>query len=134
MHDLQALARRYLALWHASDATARGAQVAALFTEDAIYYSAAGGVASGRDAVTAGIEAVHRAWVLPGRYTFRSAGNADGHHDAVRFNWELISVAQGSVVGVGFEFLLLAEDGRIRQAYRFIDSSPALLEELPDDF
>jgi SnoaL-like domain len=125
MHDLEDLVRRYLALWQVPDPCARSAAVAELFTEDVTHYSANRAV-HGLEEMAARVAAAYEAWVEPGKYILRSAVNADGHHGAVRFNWEVVAVEYGDVAGVGFEFLLLAEDGRIRIDYQFIDSPPPL--------
>jgi hypothetical protein len=57
--------------------------------------------------------------VKAGGLVFRSANNADGYHDTVRFNWEMVPAA------VGFDFLVLGADGRIRFDYQVLDMPPA---------
>jgi hypothetical protein len=49
--------------------------------------------------------------------------NVAGHHDAVRFLWEMVSISDGKVISVGLDFFVLAEDGRIRTDYQFIEPS-----------
>jgi len=125
MRDLEDLVRRYLTVWQLPDPLARRAAIAELFTEDIAHYNpqrAAHGLAE----LAALVADCHRIWMSPGKYVLRSAVNADRHHDAVRFNWEVVAVERGDVAGVGFEFLLLAEDGRIRRDYQFIDSPAPL--------
>ncbi|HEY3871038.1 MAG TPA: hypothetical protein VGM10_21945 [Actinocrinis sp.] len=125
MYDLEELVRRYLALWQLPDPKVRGTAVAELFTEDVEYYTEEG-AAHGRQEMTACVADSYRMWVEPGKYVLRSAANADGHNGAVRFNWEVVAVECGDVAGVGFEFLMLAEDGRIRLDYRFTESPAPL--------
>lgn len=60
-------------------------------------------------------------WVKPGAYMFRAVPNADGHYDTVRFNWEMVHVATGEVVSVGFDFMTLTDDGLIKTDHQFID-------------
>jgi hypothetical protein len=123
MSNLEELVNRYLAVWQDPDPQARCAAIAELFTEDVAHYSGDRAV-HGREEMAIRVTDSYRAWVEPGAYVFRSAVNADGHHGAVRFNWELVAVECGDVAGVGFEFVLLAKDGRIRADYQFIDSVP----------
>lgn len=52
---------------------------------------------------------------------FRAIDNVDSHHDTVRFNWTMAPANGGDVGLVGFDFLVLASDGRIREDYRFIE-------------
>ncbi len=125
MRDLEDLVRHYLALWQLPDPLARRAAVAELFTEDIAHYNPHRAV-HGLAEMAALVADCYRTWVAPGTYVFRSAVNADRHNDAVRFNWEVVAVECGDVAGVGFEFLLLAEDGRIRRDYQFIDSPAPL--------
>jgi hypothetical protein len=42
--------------------------------------------------------------------------------DVVKFRWEMVGKATGEVAGVGLEFLVLDEEGRIRTDYQFIES------------
>ncbi|MGK5643644.1 nuclear transport factor 2 family protein, partial [Streptomyces sp. URMC 126] len=66
----------------------------------------------GHDGVTALIAGARARF--PG-FTFRLAGEVDGHHDIARFRWELVSDSDGSAPVAGFDVIELAEDGRIRQ-------------------
>jgi hypothetical protein len=50
---------------------------------------------------------------------FRCAGRIDGHHGAVRMDWELLAV-DGSPTGTGgTNLLLLSEDGRLQRDVQF---------------
>lgn len=51
--------------------------------------------------------------------------NAEDHHNGVRFNWEMVPAAGGAAAAVGFDFLVLGDDGRIRLDYQFLDRPPA---------
>jgi len=44
------------------------------------------------------------------------------HHNAVKVQWEMVTVDDGSVASVGLEFLILADDGRIISDHQFIVS------------
>jgi len=101
---LHALVGRYVAIWNEPDSERRRAAVAALWTEDATQLMAS-----------------YDRWVAEEGCVFRSVGNGNGHHDCLRFNWEMLPAAGGEVVSVGFQFLILGDDGRIRLDYQFID-------------
>ncbi|KEF09288.1 MULTISPECIES: nuclear transport factor 2 family protein [Streptomyces] len=109
---------RYLAAWNASGDGAAGA-VAAAFTEDATYTDPFSDVA-GHEQLAAVIAATHAQF--PG-FVFRPLGEPDGHHDLVRFGWELVA-PDGSAPVAGFDVATLAADGRIRSVSGFLDRVP----------
>src|SRR3954465_2320092 len=97
MTDFETLAQRYIAAWNETDADARSAAVAALYTEDARYTDplvdaeGRGAIeaptgAGRRQAIAAALGAVQQQF--PG-FVFRLAGPVDAHHDQARFTWEL---------------------------------------------
>lgn len=116
MNDLVA---QYLELWNTTDATARRAGIDRLFTDEPRYVDPLMAV-TGRDALDAGIAAVQDQF--PG-LEYRLAGPVDGHHDQVRFTWEL-GPADGPALVVGFDVAVL-RDGRIADVYGFLDKVPA---------
>ncbi|MBC2876925.1 MULTISPECIES: nuclear transport factor 2 family protein [Streptomyces] len=111
---------RYLAAWNA-DAESRAAAVAAAWTEDGSYTDPLADV-TGHDGIAAVITAAHERF--PG-FEFRPAGAVDGHHNTVRFGWELVSTADGSAPVAGFDVAVLTEDGRISGVLGFLDRVPA---------
>ncbi len=52
----------------------------------------------------------------------------DGHHDQLRFTWELVSDGneQAPPVVVGFDVLVTGPDGKIAQVLGFLDRAPAM--------
>ncbi|KQC38421.1 MULTISPECIES: nuclear transport factor 2 family protein [unclassified Frankia] len=112
---------RYFAAWNATEPDRIAAAVSAAWTPDGGYTDPTAEVV-GRDRIAELIAGVHRQF--PG-FTFRPVGTADGHHDVVRFGWELVSPADGSAPVAGFDVLTLAEDGRIRAVSGFLDRVPA---------
>lgn len=64
-----------------------------------------------------------REMIAPGLNVFRHAGNIEAHHNVLRFNWHMARKADGHSVAIGFEFFVLADDGRIAADYQFIDRS-----------
>ncbi|XVQ87926.1 nuclear transport factor 2 family protein [Microbispora siamensis] len=121
MNDLNDLARRYVAVWNEPDAAVRREMIAQLFAPDAAHYTPSM-EAHGHAELEVRIATSYGKWVAPGGYVFRAVENADGHHGAVRFNWEMVRTASGEVDSVGFDFLTLDEDGRIRTDHQFIES------------
>ncbi|MFE1171113.1 nuclear transport factor 2 family protein [Streptomyces sp. NPDC058773] len=113
---------RYFEAWNASGEGALGEAVAAGFGEDVTYTDPLADVA-GHDGLAAAIAGVHAQF--PG-HVFRQLGDVDGHHDVVRFGWELIGVADGSAPVAGFDVVRLGEDGRIRSVVGFLDRVPSV--------
>jgi len=119
MIDYTELARRYLGAWNETDPTTRRTLVGALFSADA-HYTDPMAVAEGREAITATIGAVQDQF--PG-FTFRLAGDVDGHHDQLRFTWELGPAGEPAPI-VGFDVAALDTDTRIRTVLGFLDRVP----------
>jgi hypothetical protein len=126
--NMQTLADRYVAIWNEPDADARRATVAALWTpEGATLHRLI--EARGHEALEARVAGAHEKWVRDRGYTFRSRHNAVGHHDVVKFNWEMGPPSGGEVVSVGLDYCLLDADGRMRCTYQFIvPGAPASTE------
>ncbi|MEV6277186.1 nuclear transport factor 2 family protein [Nocardia sp. NPDC051832] len=116
MNDIVAA---YLEAWNTTDAAARTAAVARVFTADATYVDPMVDVAghAGLEAVIAGVQAQFPGW------TFRLGGPVDAHHDQVRFTWDL-GPADGPAIVVGFDVAIIA-DGKIAKVYGFLDKVPA---------
>ncbi|KNB53606.1 nuclear transport factor 2 family protein [Streptomyces caatingaensis] len=112
---------RYFAAWNATDADTRARAVAAAWTEDGSYTDPLADV-RGHEALAAVIAGAQEQF--PG-FVFRQTGVADGHHDTVRFSWELVSGADGSAPVAGSDVATLDEDGRIRGVLGFLDRVPA---------
>jgi hypothetical protein len=57
---------------------------------------------------------------------FRLRDGVDGHHGTIKLRWEMLPARDkdkpdGEVISIGFDFLVLGEDGRIRTGYQFIE-------------
>ncbi|MFC9893409.1 nuclear transport factor 2 family protein [Nocardia sp. NPDC127579] len=113
------LVAQYLEAWNTTDADARKAAVARVFTADATYVDPMVDVAgrAGLDAVIAGVQTQFPGW------TFRLGGPVDAHHDQVRFTWDL-GPADGPAVVIGFD-VAIVEDGKVAKVYGFLDKVPA---------
>ncbi|MFE9777909.1 nuclear transport factor 2 family protein [Streptomyces sp. NPDC005775] len=117
---LNTLARRYIALWNEPDPALRHALVDELFAPDCAHFTPSREV-RGRAGMVARVADAHAQWVAPGKHCFRAVPDADGHHGAVRFHWEMAEVATGLAVSVGFDFLVLDASGLIVSDHQFID-------------
>ena len=88
-------------------------------TEDASYIDPLM-ASEGHAAIDGMVRAVQQRF--PG-YRFRRAGAVDGHHDRLRFCWELAAEG-GPVVAKGNDFATFAE-ARLTAVTGFIDQMPA---------
>ena len=121
MTDFAALAGRYIDVWNATDPEARGRLVAEVWAEDARYVDPLV-EAEGREQIAATIGAVQGQF--PG-YEFRLSGPVDGHHDQVRFGWELGPAGEPAPIA-GFDVAVLDGRGRLRTVLGFLDRVPAV--------
>ncbi|HET6856833.1 MAG TPA: nuclear transport factor 2 family protein [Streptomyces sp.] len=112
--------QRYFTAWNASTPEELAKAVADAFTEDATYTDPLADV-RGHDGLIAAISGAHEQF--PG-FDFVLTGTPDGHHDRVRFTWDLVSRADGSAPAAGFDVVTLAEDGRIGSVSGFLDRLP----------
>lgn len=67
----------------------------------------------------------HEQFVRQGGFVFRAAGDAVGHHDAIRFTTYMIPAAGGEIAWTGLVFVRLDADGWIRHDYQFGDPPTA---------
>ncbi|MFD0343884.1 nuclear transport factor 2 family protein [Streptomyces sp. NPDC127117] len=114
--------QRYFAAWNAATDEELAKAVAAAFTENATYTDPLADV-SGHEELAATIDGAHQQF--PG-FEFRLSGTPDGHHDIVRFGWELVSTADGSAPVAGSDVIALADDGRITSVSGFLDRVPGV--------
>jgi len=122
MNNTNELVDRYLATWNESDAERRRQGVREMWTKDGIHRSKTI-EARGHDELEARAASTYEKWGRSG-YVFRRLNDADGHHDAVRFRWEMVPAGGGAAAAVAVDFLVLAPDGRIRLGYQFLDTLP----------
>jgi hypothetical protein len=113
------IVEQYLATWNAEGAE-REALLAEHWSSQATYVDPLAEV-TGTAAIGAVIEAVQAQF--PG-HLFSQASAADAHHRQVRFTWGLGPAGEEPVV-VGFDVVVLDEDGRIRDVRGFLDRVPS---------
>jgi hypothetical protein len=117
---LNDFATRYIALWNEPDPGLRSKAIEELFAPEAQHFTPAQEV-HGRAALEERIGTAYAKWVEPGQFAFRAVSNATGHHQSVRFNWEMYTVATGKADSVGFDFITLNESGQILTDYQYVD-------------
>ena len=120
MTAYEELAKRYIDSWNETDAGARRGAVDKLFTEDARYVDPLA-QAEGREAIAAMIGVVQQQFA---GFVFRLAGPVDGHHNQVRFGWELGPEGADAPI-VGFDVAVIDDDGQIKRVLGFLDRVPA---------
>ena len=119
MTDNIDLVDRYIATWNETDPERRRQLIEATWTETASYLDPRL-EGEGRDGIDAMIRGVHE--LLPG-HRFRRASAIDGHHDRIRFAWELAPEGGPAVVS-GTDFAVVS-DGRLKAVTGFFDAAPA---------
>ncbi|NYH92478.1 nuclear transport factor 2 family protein [Actinopolymorpha rutila] len=77
--------------------------------------------AGGRAAISGLIDAVQAQF--PG-FVFSRVSEVDAHHRQLRFSWGLGPDGEEPVV-IGFDVIVLDEDGRIQDVRGFLDKVPA---------
>ncbi|QNE20978.1 hypothetical protein F1D05_27540 [Kribbella qitaiheensis] len=129
------LAARYIAVWGEADAEQRRAMIQGLWADngthvvhppqelrdaaEALGFPSTTLVAVGYDELETRVARSYDEFVAEGKYIFRSRDNAVRLNDLVKFNWEMVSTADGEVVGGGLEILMLTPDDQIRTDYQF---------------
>lgn len=117
MTDASTLAARYLEVWNSPDPRTA---VGAVFAERARYVDPLVDV-TGHEAIAATVAAAHAQF--PG-WRFRPTGRAEGHHDQVRFSWELGPEGDDAPVA-GSDVVTVGPDGRIASVSGFLDRVPS---------
>ncbi len=120
--DPQEFADRYVALWNTDDAALRRKGVEEIWAPDGSYFNAIA-ESRGHEAIAAQVGYAHDAYAAGG-FVFRSSNNATGHHHTLRFTWVMVAVATSTLEAVGFDFVVLDEQGRVRADYQYFDRPP----------
>ena len=120
MDQFADIVARYFAVWNEMDADRRRALIAQTWTEESSYLDPLM-QGNGHSGIEALVQAVHQQF--PG-YRFRQIGAVDGHHNHIRFSWELGPVEGQAPIG-GTDVATLADDGRLQRVLGFLDKVPA---------
>ena len=141
--DEQALAdftRRWFELWTEADPEARSRQVADLWATNGAQVlvdppqamrEAASALAfpvprlevRGHDEIDRRVTRAYELFIEPGEYTFKATGDADAVLLApglVGLAWKMVSIADGTTAGSGYDVLVLDDDGRILMDHQHI--------------
>jgi hypothetical protein len=113
-------AERYLATWNATDPAERRSLLQQHWAPDAVYVDPMAD-ASGLDALDQLIGGVQAQF---DGFVFTAVGEPDSHHQQTRFQWGLGPVGAEPVV-LGFDVLVLDDEGRIAEVRGFLDRVPA---------
>ena len=134
--DHQALVdftRRWFELWTEADPHARSSQVADLWATAGAQVlvdppqamrNAAADLAfpaprlevRGHDEIDRRVTRAYEVFIEPGEYTFRATGDGDAvllAPSLVGLAWDMVTVADGTVAGSGYDVLVLDDDSRI---------------------
>lgn len=129
------LAARNTEVWMEPDADRRRKAITELWSEDAIHilqptqdvYEATHERAvnptwqvRGHNELEARVTSAYEDFVATGQMSFRARDDAKRLGDVVTWRWEGVS-PDGEVLGAGFEFVILAADGRIATDYQFVE-------------
>ena len=120
MTDYTNLVDRYLATWNEPDPAARATAIADLWAADGTYTDPLADV-TGHDGVAAVIAGARE--MFPG-HEFRPRPGIDGHHDIVRFGWDLVPDGGTEPTVTGFDIAVLTPEGRLRTILGFLDKVP----------
>ena len=121
MSDIQTFVQDYIAVWNEPDAVRRRQLIRSLWQEDA-HHLARTLEAVGHAGIEKRVTDAWDKWVKEKGNVFRLRDGVDGHHGTIKLRWNMLPAAGGEVVSVGFDFLVLGGDGRIRTGYQFIES------------
>jgi hypothetical protein len=120
MSHAEDLAQRYIHIWNETDPAGRRAQVAGLWIENGTHYVRTREV-HGHAELETRVSMSHQTNVAERHYRFELAGGVEQLRDMVKFNWRMVPDGGGAIAATGLIVLLLADDGRIRIDYQFID-------------
>ncbi len=119
MSSLETLVHQYIETWNETDAARRRALIAEVYAADAGYTDPVvelTGV-SAIDAFIANVQEKYKG------VEFRLGGPIDAHHEQARFTWHA-GLPNGEPSYIGFD-VAVAENGRLRNVYGFLDKVPA---------
>ena len=111
-----AIVTRYLAVWNEQDPAVRRAAIEEIWLPDATEFVHEAHH-HGYVELEARVNSPYQAFVASGKYTIEGAGDVTRHDDIVMFTAQLVT-PDGAVDFATRVFLLLADDGRIREDYQ----------------
>jgi hypothetical protein len=121
MTDIATFVDRYIDIWNEPDAERRRQTIRDLWQEDARHLARTL-EAVGHSGIETRVATAYEKWVKEKGNVFRLRDGVDGHHDTIKLRWEMLPAGGGEVISIGFDFLVLGDDGRIRTGYQFIEA------------
>lgn len=121
MLDPNVIAASYAALWNEPDPIERRKGIEALWAPTGVHYTPSL-AALDLDAIERRVATAYQKWVAEEGCCFVSVGNAQHHHEGVRFNWHMMR--GDKIASVGFDFVLLNPNGQILSDHQFVDPNP----------
>lgn len=119
-NQIEHTVERYLAAWNETDPAHRRALVDELFAESAVYADPLVDV-SGRERID---ETIAAAQQQLGGLKLSLAGRVDAHHDICRFGWEVFAPGSNEPLVVGFDVIVVAQNGQVQRVLGFLDKVP----------
>ena len=117
---------RYVAVWNEPDPAHRRRRIAEVWAPNGTTcYRLLD--ARGYEAIEARVTGSWDRWLRDGKYVFRAV-KAVSHHQVIKFDFAMISTADGRVEAKGLCYLLLDDDGRIVHDFQFNPSANDALD------
>ena len=104
-------------MWNEPDPQAQRTRIGTLWQVDGAHVNSERSCV-GHAAIEAEAARVYAMWGAHGQ-RFRCPGRIDGHHGAVRMDWELLVDDGTSVLAAGTNLLLLGADSRVQRDLQF---------------
>ena len=118
---MQEIIERYLAAWNETDPAARRGLVDSLWAPDGSYTDPLAEV-RGPAEIDGLIGAVQQQFP---DFVFTLGGAVDANHNQARFTWHLGPAGGGEPPVIGFDVVVMNENGQIRSVHGFLDKVPA---------
>jgi hypothetical protein len=118
MTEPHTLVDRYMAIWNEPDNDVRSKAIADLWAPHGVHYVQTL-AAEDHETMVHRVRRAYQKWVRDEGFVFRPAGNTVARDNLVKFNWEMVPAGTDDVVSVGFDFLILDDDGRILADHQF---------------
>ncbi|CAN5882098.1 hypothetical protein BH11PSE3_BH11PSE3_33070 [soil metagenome] len=121
MSNLQTFVQNYIAVWNEADVERRRHVIRTLWQQDARHFARTL-EAVGHAGIEKRVTGAYAKWVRDKGNLFQLLDGVDGHHDTIKLRWAMGPAAGGTAISIGFDFLVLGDDGRIRTGYQFIEA------------
>jgi hypothetical protein len=118
--SVKSLVDTYVGVWNESDSERRRAMIRAIWSEDGRHVSPSADVC-GYEQLDERVARTHQRWVATNGYAFGVREEPVRHHDVAKFRWEMTPDSGGEAESIGLDVIVLAEDGRARTIYQFIE-------------